>query len=219
MSSNGTVSSFRFDGAIWALKDRGHKTERSITLSNDIRLNITIVVLTGPQKSTARFDSISNHIIDESMLIPESSSIELCFIVSIVNFLEDIFESTIVFLHNSVLGGQVAWVVSDQRIFEAFVGKSSNRFVSIVHSHKNTWAFKVVNLESLCLGTIFWSENNLEFTWSINNGVSSSVLITESMSSDNDWLGPSWNKLWNILAEDWFSENSSSKIVSDSTVW
>jgi len=112
MSSNSTVSSFSFDGAVWALKDRGHKTERSITLSNDIRLNITIVVFTGPHEATVGFDSVSNHIIDESMFIPKTSSLELTFIILIVNLLEDVFESTIVFLHDSVFGGQVTWVVS-----------------------------------------------------------------------------------------------------------
>jgi hypothetical protein len=124
MSSNGTVSSFRFNGAVWALKDRGHKTKRSITLSNDIRLNITIVVFTGPKESTVGFDCVSNHVIDKSMFIPKTGSIELCFVFFIKNLLEDIFESSIVFLHDSILGCQVAWVDSCKRIFEAFMCKS-----------------------------------------------------------------------------------------------
>jgi len=117
MPGNGTVSSFRFNGAVWALKDRGHKTERSITLSNDIRLNISIVVFTGPHESSVGFDCVSNHVINKSMFIPESSSFVLCFIVFFINFLEDIFKSAIVFLHNCVFSGQIAWEISRKSIF------------------------------------------------------------------------------------------------------
>ena len=39
------------------------------------------------------------------------------------------------------------------------------------------------------------------------------------MSSNNDRLSPPWNKSWNILNYDWFSEYSTIKNVSDCTVW
>jgi len=153
------------------------------------------------------------------MLIPESSSFKLSFIIFVIDLLEDILESSIVFLHDSVLSSQVAWEVSLKRIFERFVGKSLDGFISVVHTHQNTWGFKVVNFHTLFSRSVLWGENNLKLTGFIDDSISSSVLITESMSSDNDWFSPSSNIFLNILAENWLSENSSSKIVSDCTVW
>jgi len=38
------------------------------------------------------------------------------------------------------------------------------------------------------------------------------------MSSNNNWLCPIFDKSWNVFTDDWFSENSSSKIISDCSV-
>ena len=153
------------------------------------------------------------------MFIPKSSIFKLFFIVLFVDVLENVLESSIVFFHNCVLGGQITWHVSGESLFETFVSETSDGFIGIVHTHQNTWGFKVVNFHSLFLRTIFWSENNLELTGFVNDSISSSILISESMSSNNDWFSPSWNKSWNILAKNWLSEDSSSKIVSNCTIW
>jgi hypothetical protein len=53
VACNSSVGGFRLDGlAIRADKNRCHQAKRSITLSNNIRLDITIVVLAGPDEAT-----------------------------------------------------------------------------------------------------------------------------------------------------------------------
>ena len=40
-------------------------------------------------------------------------------------------------------------------------------------------------------------------------------LITESVSTDTDRLDPSWDGLWDLLQDDRFTEDSTTKDVSD----
>ena len=126
MSSNSSVSSFGFNSAIWALEHRGHKTKGSVTLSNDIRLNISIVVLAGPHEPSVGFHGVSNHIIDKSMLVPHVVGLKILLVVRLINFLKDIFESTIVLLHDGVLGAHVKRVVPLFGILERSMGESNN---------------------------------------------------------------------------------------------
>ena len=38
------------------------------------------------------------------------------------------------------------------------------------------------------------------------------------MSSDDDWFGPVVDESWDVFAENWFSEDGSSEVVSDGSV-
>ena len=138
MSGNGSVGCFSFNRTIWALKHRCHQTKRTIALSNDVRLDITVIVLACPNKSTFGFNGISNHIINKSVFVPGAKGIELSLVVLVENFLENIFESTIVFLHNSVLGRHVHWIFPLNSLLEAVMSKTNDRFISIVHAHTDT---------------------------------------------------------------------------------
>lgn len=66
---------------------------------------------------------------------------------------------------------------------------------------------------------IFWMENQLSSSWNLIDGILSSILITISVSTNNDWLGPAWNNSWNVLDDNWLSEDSSVQDVSNGTVW
>jgi hypothetical protein len=75
-----------------------------------------------------------------------------------------------------------------------------------------------MNFLSSSLTTIFWSENKLALSSLVNNVFLTPVLISISMSSDNNWLGPPWNQSWDVRNNDWLSEHGSIKNVSNSTV-
>jgi len=74
MSGDSSVSSLRFKATILVDENGSHETERAETLSDDIGLNISIVVLAGPDDTSFTFDGLSNHIINKSMFIRNSSS-------------------------------------------------------------------------------------------------------------------------------------------------
>lgn len=91
-------------------------------------------------------------------------------------------------------------------------------FINVVHSQTNTpFSFELEDLHTLLFSFIV-CEDNLESSWSVDYKVCSFVLITESMSSNNNRLFPSWNQFWDVVDDNGFSEDSTIEDVSDGTV-
>uniref|UniRef100_A0A914KUU1 Ovule protein n=1 Tax=Meloidogyne incognita TaxID=6306 RepID=A0A914KUU1_MELIC len=65
MTSNSSMSRFRLNCfSIWTHQNRCHQSKRSITLCNNITLNIAIIIFASPNKSSFSFQNLSNHIIN-----------------------------------------------------------------------------------------------------------------------------------------------------------
>lgn len=137
MTSDSSMGSLCLDSlSIGTDKDGSHETERaiacnrwdrslsplpSLTLCNGVRLDISIVILACPYESSIRLHCLSDHIIDETMLIPDTRGLELSLVLLkeeieerkrigidyLVDLLEDIFETTIVLLKNRVLSAEI----------------------------------------------------------------------------------------------------------------
>lgn len=60
------------------------------------------------------------------MFIPESLLFEGLGVLSVIEILENILESSIVLFQDGVLGGQVEWVFSVDGIVETLVGEFSD---------------------------------------------------------------------------------------------
>lgn len=104
VTGDGTVSSFSFNDIVGTNQNGGHQTERTITLSEAIRLDITIVVLASPHETTFGFHHISDHIVNESVFVPDTVLGEFSLVLLFVDFLEDVLELTVVSLQDGVLG-------------------------------------------------------------------------------------------------------------------
>ena len=68
------------------------RKHKALTLSDDIRLNITVIVLTSPHESSIRLESLGYHIVNKPVLIPDTLLIE-CLLVFAIN--EEDFELVI----------------------------------------------------------------------------------------------------------------------------
>jgi hypothetical protein len=218
MTSDGTVSSFSFQSTIGGKEDRGHQTERSVTLSNAIRLDITIVVLASPDETTFRLEHICDHIIDQSVFVPDTVGFEFSLVGFGIDLGKDVLESSVVLLEDSVLGRQVEGILSVDGILERSMSEFLDGIISIVHTEANTTARIVEDFVFLRGTSVFGSEGDFVFTRSVNNEISGSVLITVSVSADNDGLSPSGDELGDVLADDGFSEDSTVEVVSDGTI-
>ena len=98
------------------------------------------------------------------------------------------------------------------------MSKIFNAFIDVVHCHTNTtFSFEFVDFHSLLLSLII-CENNFKFSRFIDCKIGGSVLISESVSSNNNGFFPSWNKSWDVIDDDRFSEDGSVENVSDCTV-
>jgi hypothetical protein len=85
------------------------------------------------------------------VLIPDTLSLEGFLVIGLINLLENILKSTIVPLEDSVLGAQVEGIVSLQSKLEGRVSKSSDRVISVVHTHENTSFFEVEDINGFLL--------------------------------------------------------------------
>jgi hypothetical protein len=199
-------------------RDPYPKNKQTSTLSKAVALHITIIILASPHVSTFRFDHIGNHIVNESMLIPEFLFFELFLVGFFVDSLEGILESAVVFFHDGIFGSQIERVLSLEGEFEATVGESFDTFVSVVHSHTNSsLSGEVVDLE-LLNSAVISSEGHFELSRFGDNKVSGSVLVTVSVSADDDRFLPAGDEPGDVIDDDWLSEDSTIQDVSDGSI-
>lgn len=163
MSGDSAMGSLRLQYIIRGDEAGGHETERPVALGHDIALYVSIVVLARPYEPAAGFDGLGDHVVDESVLIPDAFSFEVCFVLFVINFLEDVLESTIVFLQDGVLGGEIARVGPVQGVLEAGMGEGGDGFISVVHSHQYSWGGEVEDLMGF-RGSSFRSEDYFELS-------------------------------------------------------
>mmetsp|Transcript_18496 Transcript_18496/g.13296 ORF Transcript_18496/g.13296 Transcript_18496/m.13296 type:complete len:332 (+) Transcript_18496:516-1511(+) len=212
------MSGFSFHNTIFSHADTGHQTKRTESLGDDITLNITIVVLTGPNETTVTLECLSNHIIDQTMFIINALGLELILEFLLINVLENIFEKTIILLEDGVLGGELERQLTVQRVLHAGASEGGNGSVSVEHTQVGTGLLEVVNLLLDGCTAIIRGENELDLAWLLDYVILATILITVSVSTNDNRLGPSWHQSGNVLNDNRFSEDSSVKDVSNSTV-
>lgn len=141
--------------------------------------------------------------------------LELGFVGTLVECLEDILETTIIFLKNSVFSGHIERVVAAEGVFEAGVGESFDGAIVVEHEKSNSrsWIFRDVNVERFIT-----LEIHRDITCRLDEEVSAVIDITIGVSADDDWLGPVLDQSGDILDEDGLSKNGAIEVVSDGSV-
>ena len=89
----------------------------------------------------------------------------------------------------------------------------------VEHAQVASALFEMIYLLDNWFRSIVRSEFDLNFSWLCNNIILASVLITESVSSNNDGFGPAWHESWDIRDDDWFSEHGTIEDISNSSIW
>ena len=64
-------------------EDRGHHAERAVALSDGVRLDVAVVVLAGPDEAAARFETLSDHVVDQTVLVPDAVLLEFGFVAAV----------------------------------------------------------------------------------------------------------------------------------------
>jgi hypothetical protein len=65
---------------------------RAKSLSDNIRLDVTIVILASPDNTTVTLDNLSNHVINKTVLVINSLLYKLSLVVFLVKIHEDVLE-------------------------------------------------------------------------------------------------------------------------------
>jgi len=78
---------------------------------------------------------------------------------------------------------------------------------------------EIVDSPSSGFGTAFRGEDDLELALFFNDEVCAAVLISESMTANDDGLFPAWDEPGDSGDDNWFTEDGAVEDVSDRSVW
>lgn len=219
MTGDSAVGSFGLhDLTIGGEQDTGHQSQGTITLGHTVTLNITIIVLTGPDETSVALHAVGDHVVNEAVLVPDASSLVLGLEVSFVHLLEQVLEATIVLLEDGVLGAQVQRPLLLESVLEAALGKSEDGLVSVVHAHGNTAARKVEHVVGLLGTAISRGEGELQAASALDDQVSGLVLVAVGVAANDNRSLPARYQAGHVLADDRLAEDRAAEDVPDRSV-
>lgn len=173
--------------------------------------------LHGNDETALALDHLSDHVVDQTVLVPDALGIEVLLVLGLVDLLEDVLEATVVLLEDGVLGAHVQGQTLEQGQLEAGVGKAADRLVSVVLSLSDTGALEVEDLDALGLATSR-GVDKLELTGARDQTVGGTVLVTESVTTDDDGLRPARDDTGDARNDNGFTEDGTTEDVTDGSV-
>jgi len=177
-----------------------------------------ILTLEGHDVATGALDHLGDHVVDETVLIPDASGLEILLVLGVVELLEDILEATIVLLEDGVLGAHVEGKLLVKGELERSMGEALDGLISVVLSLGNTTAvLVVVDLNLLGLTTLGGVDHG-ELARAGGNEVLGAVLVTESVAANDDGLLPARNQAGDAVDDDGLTEDGAAESVTDSAV-
>lgn len=210
MAGNSTVSGLGLEGlSVGGDEDRSHQTQRTEALGYNVGLDITVVVLEGHDVAALALDHLSNHVVDETVLVPDACRLELALVLLLVNLLEDVLEPAVVLLEDCVLGAHVQRQLLADGELERGMCEAGNGFFRVVLRLRNTadvMLFKVEDFNLFGLSAL-GSEDHLQLALTLDDEVLGSVLVAECVTADDDGLFPAWHETGDARNYDWLTED------------
>ena len=98
------------------------------------------------------------------------------------------------------------------------MGEFINGLVGVVHGEHDTRALKLEDFHVFGLAAIFRGEGHGEGACLLGDEVGGAVLVTEGVSSNHDWRGPSGHTSWDVADDDGLTEDGAAENVADGAV-
>ena len=215
MACDGAVRGFGLEGfAVRGDEDGGHEAEGAEALGDDVGLDVAVVVFESHDVAARGLHHLGDHVVDESMFVPDFLLVKLRMVIRVVDFLEQVFEAPVVFLKDGVLGAHVQGKGFGESEFERGVREAANGVVGVVLSLGDpTAVFKFVDFDAFRLAT-GGGEDHFEGSRTLGNIVFGAILVSKSVSADDDGLLPPGHKSRYSGDDDRFSEDGTSQGVS-----
>lgn len=105
-------------------------------------------------------DHLCHHVVNQPVLLEQFGRLEMVLPVSVLHHLENILESAILLLHNSVFGRHLEWHPPLVSLIEAHLCKVFDRLICVVHAHLWAWGMVIMDGDSF-FSSIFSSLNHL----------------------------------------------------------
>ena len=167
------------------------------------------LTLEGHDETTLALDHLGDHVVNETVLVPDLLGIELGLVVLLIDLLEDVLEAAIVLLQDGVLGAHVQRQTLQQGQLEAGVGETGDRLIRVVLSLGNAAAaLEVEDLDGLRL-TASRGVDHLQLAGAGDHTVLGTVLVSESVTTDDDGLAPARYQPGDAGDDNGLTENSS----------
>jgi hypothetical protein len=109
--------------------------------------------------STGALHHLCNHIVDKAVLIPDLLLVKGLLVSALKDLLEDILESSIILLEDSVLGAQIEREALLERKVERRVCEALNGLIGVILGLSNTASGELEDLELLWLAAVLWGED------------------------------------------------------------
>ena len=176
--------------------------------------------LHGNEHAAVRLDHLRDHVVDETVLVPKALGLKLLPVGGLVDFLEDALEVSVVLLQDGVLGRHVHGQLEVERVLEGGMREARDALGGVVLCLRDAALVLVGELEDLdgfglaALGC----EDHLELAGAFDHLVLGAVLVTESVTADDNGLLPAGHQARHLGDDDGFSEDGAAEVVPDGAV-
>mmetsp|Transcript_23346 Transcript_23346/g.41461 ORF Transcript_23346/g.41461 Transcript_23346/m.41461 type:complete len:385 (+) Transcript_23346:275-1429(+) len=219
VTSDSTVGGLSLYGlSIRGDEDGSHEAETAVPLRDDVRLYVTVIVLAGPNEAAGGLEGLSNHVVDETVLVPNAELLEGGLVLGLVDLGEDLEEATVVRLKDGVLGGKVERPLLLNGVLEAGEGESTNGLLGVVHAHGDTGGVELIDLVLHGFRSISGGEGHLKLSRAGDTEIGGLVLVTKGVAANDDGLGPAGNEAGDVLANDRLTEDGAIENVAEGAV-
>jgi hypothetical protein len=167
--------------------------------------------------ATGALHHLRNHVVDESVLIPDLLLLKLLRIRALIDLLEDVLEPPIILLQNRVLGAHIQRQALAQRQLETRVCEAGNRFVGVVLSLRYATGLEVEHFDFFGLAA-FGSVDHGELARTFDDEVFGAVLVAEGVAADDDGLFPAGDETRDAGDDDGFAEDGAAEDVTDGAI-
>ena len=165
------------------------------------------LTLEGHDETTLALDHLGDHVVNETVLVPDALGVKFFLVALLENLLEEVLEAAIVLLEDGVLGAHVQRQVLHQGHLEAGVGKATDGVIGVVLGLGNTTARVVEDLDGLGL-PVGGGVDQLELTRARDHPVGSTVLVTKGVTTNDNGLVPARDETGDGGDDDGLTEDS-----------
>src|SRR6185369_10822541 len=134
-----------------------------------------------------------DHVVDQAMLIFDTSFLKLCLVFAVINLLEDVLEAPVIGLENRVFRGEIERPGATQAVIEAGMGEVADRRVQVVHAHGDSRPGEVEDVEVELLA-ILADPAHRQLARARHLEVGRAILVAESVAANHDRIGPAGNE-------------------------
>ena len=137
---------------------------------------------------------------------------------SVENFLEEIFEATVVDFQDGVLGGKIDRVITLQAIVEARTRKATDGFVEVVHGQCNAGFRRFENFFFNRGTAVGGDEFHRQGTGTRKLKIGRAVLVAKTVTGHHHRLIPMAHQTRHVFTNDRLAENSAIENIADGPV-